>query len=366
MCVMGACFMGDKHSEIEFYLPNGLTYVEPIGQWGAQRFFNPGASLTTKVFQKNVSSILDFNRLQKEKEADFEEFAQEFAGRYGISVEVGQIKGDESLEKKILSHQGFFRQNSDSPIDVNPKVVCTIHDGLRARFYVTKRAQLAKLANRLTASQNSNIMDVQDGFMTLNEENGIPRYKVIYDFEGFNVELQIYHQGMEDALRETDKDHKRQRAYDQAFATTKSALTDWKLATLLSRGSKKCETNRLSIHNEYREKLKLDRFVVSNEERQFYLSEKGTYFYTAPDPYEFGRPVKSIRPDFHRGMYVIDNSMSDYIAGAEVISKDFFVNGVLTAYQQSQFPQCDHSIIDTNITDQHVEMVNNSKGRSFT
>ncbi|MBL4589458.1 MAG: hypothetical protein JKY11_05195 [Alphaproteobacteria bacterium] len=358
--------MGDKYSEIEFYLPNGLTYVEPVGQLSAQRFFNPGASLTTKVFQKNVSSVVDFNRLQKEKESDFEEFAREFAGRYGISVEIGQIKGDQSLEKKILSHQGFFRQTADNSTDVNPKVVCTIHDGLRARFYVTKRAQLAKLANRLTVSQNSNIVDVQDGFMTLNEENGIPRYKVIYDFEGFNVELQIYHQGMENALRQTDKDHKRQRAYDQAFTTPKSALTDWKLATLLSRGSKRCETNRLSIHNEYRAKLKLDRFVVSDEERQFYLSKKGGYFYTAPDPYEFGRPVKSMRPDFHRGMYVIDNSMSDYIAGSKVIPKESFVSGVLTAYQESQFPQYGQGRIETNITDQHVEMVNNSKGRSFT
>jgi hypothetical protein len=323
--------------EIEFYLPNGATYLEPLDGLSVQRYFNAGASITTKIFQKNISSIDEFSALQKEKEHDFEVFARKFANNYRMGVEVGKCKTEQRLETKILDHQGFFNVSDNSLDDEKQKAICTIHDGLRARFYTTGRRQLANVVNRLSASTNKNILDIQDGFMTVNKENGMPRFKVIYDFQGFNVELQIYDKRMEDAFLLTGVDYKRQRALDAAVQTSPAAMEDVGLLMSLDKRAKQYRKHRLDIHEEYRCKLKLDRFEVSAKQREFFYDKKKGFFFTAPDPYGVDSPNSALCPDYERGVYVVDNGMTDDATNVTKISQDEFVSSVVTEYRNRCF-----------------------------
>ena len=324
-------------NEIKFYLSNGATYLEPLDGLNVQRYFNAGASITTKIFQRNISSIDEFNTLQKEKEHDFEVFARKLAGNYGMSVDVGACKTPESLDAKLLTHEGFFAVSDNSLDNEKQKVICTIHDGLRARMGTRGRRQLANVVNRLSASTNKNILDVQDGFMTVNKENGMPRFKVIYDFQGFNVELQIYDKRMEDAFRLTDVDHKRQRALDAAVQTSPAAMEDVDLLMSLDKRAKQYKKHRLDIHEEYRCKLKLDRFEVPAEQRDFFYDDKKGFFFTAPDPYVVDSPTIALCPDYERGVYVVDNGMTDNTKNVTKVSQDEFVSSVVTEYRDRYF-----------------------------
>ncbi|MGB1076768.1 MAG: hypothetical protein ACPG05_00535, partial [Bdellovibrionales bacterium] len=107
-------------TEFNFYLPNGVVYVEDSKDTSTNKhYFNPGASITTRVFQPNVHSVRAFKRLQKDKGALFADFVREFGARFGATVEVGESKTSVSLERKLLEHKGFFLTNNASDDDLD-------------------------------------------------------------------------------------------------------------------------------------------------------------------------------------------------------------------------------------------------------
>ncbi len=207
--------------------------------------------------------------------------------------------------------------------------VCDI---LRTTITVNSPEQIRRLGNLLRPSNNSNVVRYEDSFSKPDEDGGIRRLLANVRLpNGHVVEIQVRHEGMEHAYKQTEDLYLRARAtkarleQTQAKAETEGRSTAEVNALLLPMQKKHDHfmAQRTQIHEKAAKRHKLDELIL---DRNFHLIDGFPVMQTYD---KHSGEFNVVVPDPKTGKYVTDNSfvplLSDASHAVESVDRNIFI-----------------------------------------